>query len=312
MTGSIYDVSGNETKLPQLISWDINRGSGEACDAFEVCFAFERKLLKKLADAYRFRAFEGQKTVFYGCIDEYEVSINDDGATVSVSGRSMAALLLDNETEAEEYTELGVELLISRHVTPYGIEASAQDSLPSLEGFAVTDGESEWSVVKRYCSLSGLPKPRFNAEGVLILGEGSGENHTVNDDSPVLSVTHRDVRYGIISELLVKNRGTGAKYGVKNQPFINRGGCSKRIVTMPQSTGTDALRYTAIYRIKRSAEEKFTVTLGFSEQFPMQPDDTVSLDSGRLGLKGSFKVIDVRSFASALTSGSEVTMEVVS
>lgn len=312
MTGSIYDVNGNETKLPQLISWDISRGSGEPCDSFEVCFAFERKLLKTLAAAYRFRALNGSETVFYGCIDEYEVLIDDEGGTVSVSGRSMAALLIDNETEAEEYTEFNAELLISRHIEPYGITTSAQDSLPSLEGFAVTDGESEWSVVKRYCSLAGLQKPRFNAEGVLILGDGSSVKHTINDNSPVVSVKHRDMRYGIISELLVKNRGTGAKYGVKNQPFINRGGSSKRIVTVPQSTGTTAMRHTAVYRIKRSAEEKFTVTLGFAEQFPMQPDDTVSLDSSRLGMKGSFKVIDVRSFASALTSGSEVTMEVVS
>lgn len=306
----IYDKEGNETELPRLISWDFSMGSGEPCDAFEICFAFENKLMKTLYNACRFRATYGGKTVFYGCIDEYEVDIDGTSACVSMSGRSMAALLLDNEAEAAEYTVLSAELLISRHVTPYGISASIGIGLKNLSGFSVSQGESEWSVIKRFCSLCGSAQPMFSSEGVLLLGTQSQKRHTVNDNNALTSMRLGDKRYGMISAVLVKNRSTGAKYGVKNQPFIDRGGCSRRVIGVPRKTGAEAMRYTAAYQIKQSAKNKFTISLGFEEQFPMQVGDKVDFDSPRLGLKGVFTVMSVRSFANGSTVGSEIKMEV--
>lgn len=310
MTGYIYDKSGAETRLPPLISWDICIGSGEPCDAFEICFAFERSLLKKLRAANAFTAKDGTETVFSGCIDEYEVRLTGSGATVSVCGRSKAALLFDNEAEAAEYTAISAELLLSRHVTPYGIKASNGGGLKTLSGFSVSQGESEWSVVKRYCSLCGASEPRFDPKGVLLLGEHSGKKHSIDDTYPITSIIHRDKRYGMISEVLVKNRSTGAKYGVRNQSFIDRGGSARRIIGVPKKTGADAMRYTAVYQIKQSARDKFTLTLGFAADMGISPGDKLVFDSRRLGLKGTFTVTEVRSFASALSVGSEVSMEV--
>lgn len=310
MTGYIYDKNGKETLLPPLLSWDISLGSGEPCDSFEVCCAYEAKYLKSLSQACRFRAAHGGKTVFSGRIDEYEVCISDDGGTVSVCGRSLAALLLDNEAEASEYLNLSPELLSERHIKPYGISVSIGTGLKTLSGFAVTQGESEWSVVKRFCSLCGCPEPRFSQDGTLLLGVHGGAAVTINDQSPMAEIRHRDCRYGMISAVLVKNRSTGAKYGVSNQPFIDRGGSSRRIITVPRKTGAEAMRYTAAYQIKQSAKGKFTVSLVLPSQFPARPGDTVRFDSRRLGLKGSFTVTRLRSFAGGSEAGSELTMEV--
>lgn len=310
MTGYIYDKDGEMTKLPPLISWDIETGRGEPCDAFVVCFAFTPTLLKKLAAANKFAAEHDGKTVFCGRIDEYEVEINGNGSTVSMCGRSMAALLLDNEAAAAEYTAISGALLTERHIAPYGIATDVAGTLPTLSNFTVSQGESEWSVVKRFCSLSQSAEPRFDGNGTLLLGNHDGETRKISDDSHFVELRHRDRRYGMISTLLVKNRSTGAKYGVKNQPFIDRGGSCHRIITVPKATGAEAMRYTAIYQIKESAKEKFTVTMRFAKQFPMEVGDTVKLDSSVLGLSGSFKVIRVRSFAAADFAGSEVTAEV--
>ncbi len=310
MKAYIYDKSGERTALPKLITWDMELATREPCDAFEVSFAHDPKLLKKLAAANRFCAEWEGDTVFCGRIDEYEVSISGGGSIVTLCGRSMAALLLDNEAEAAEYTALSTDLLIERHIEPYGIRTRVEGSLPTLEGFEVSQGESEWSVVKRFCSLSGNPEPRFSPDGTLLLGKHGGKKHTLTDKSPVISLKHIDRRYGIISTLLVKNRSTGAKYGVKNQPFIDRGGSCHRIITVPKTTGAEAMRYTATYQIKQSAKGKFTVTFVLPQQFPMLPGDEVRIESSILGLKGSFAVARVRAFASSSFSGSEITAEV--
>lgn len=310
MTAYIYDKNGGETRLPPLLSWDFSLGKGEPCDSFEICCAYESKYLKALAAANRFRAVHDGKTVFYGCIDEYEVCIDESGSTVSVCGRSMAALLFDNEAEEAQYLNLSAELLAERHIRPYGLSVSMGAGLKTLSGFEVSQGESEWSVVKRFCSLGSCPEPRFSQNGVLLLGEHEGEKRAFDDGSPVSALRHRDCRYGLISKILVKNRSTGAKYGAANQPFINRGGCSRRIITVPRKTGAEAMRYTAAYQMKQSAKGKYTVELTLPQQFAALPGDTVSFDSRRLGLKGGFEVLRLRSFASGSEAGSELTLEV--
>ena len=61
-----------------------------------------RAQLPKLQSACRFRAVHNNAVVFKGIIDEYSISIDEKGSVVTLSGRSDAALLLDNELPAQE------------------------------------------------------------------------------------------------------------------------------------------------------------------------------------------------------------------
>lgn len=310
MTGYIISSSGTETELPEFLSWDICHGIGEPCDWFEVSFIYYPNQLLRLQSACRFRAEHGGSVVFTGVVDEYSISIDENGSVVTISGRSPAALLLDNELPAAQYASLSSESLISSFVTPYGISAVIGDASKTLGSFTVSTGESAWSAVKRFSRYAWGTTPFFTPDGALILNGRQGKNVTVNADTDSASIKLRDERYGIISDVRVKNRVTGASYTVRNEDFISRGGKSHREITVPKTTGADAARYTAEYQITESKRGKHFIELALTKQFACFPSDIVALSSTALGISGSYKVIASHCWADSFSAGTIVTLEV--
>lgn len=309
MTGYIISSGGTETELPEFLSWDICHGIGEPCDWFEVSFIYYPNQLLRLQSACRFRAEHGGSVVFTGVVDEYSISIDENGSVVTISGRSPAALLLDNELPAAQYASLSSESLISSFVTPYGISSVIGDASKTLGSFTVSTGESAWSAVKRFSRYAWGTTPFFTPDGALILNGRQGKNVTVNADTDSASIKLRDERYGIISDVRVKNRVTGASYTVRNEDFISRGGKSHREITVPKTTGADAARYTAEYQITESKRGKHFIELALTKQFACFPSDIVALSSTALGISGSYKVIASHCWADSFSAGTIVTLE---
>ena len=310
MTGYIISSSGAETELPPFLSWDVCHGLGEPCDWFEVSFIYYSHQLSKLQSACRFRAEHNGATVFTGVVDEYSISIDEHGSVVTISGRSPAALLLDNELPAASYATLSSESLISSFITPYGIGQVVSGAAKTLGSFSVSTGESAWSAVKRFSRYAWGTTPFFTPEGVLILNGRQGSNITVDADKDAHAVKLRDERYGIISDVCVKNRVTGASYTVRNEDFIARGGKSHRELTVPKTTGADAARYTAEYQIAESVRGRHLIELTLTKQFACFPGDIIELSSTALGVSGSYRVSASHCWADSFSAGTIVTLEV--
>lgn len=94
-----------------------------------------------LAEAVRFAAEEDGERVFTGVVDEVCCGWDEDGARLSVSGRSMAALLLDNEALGCDYQTATLADILRDHVTPYGIQVGRTDRLPRGAGLLRGHGE---------------------------------------------------------------------------------------------------------------------------------------------------------------------------
>ncbi|MGM9591636.1 MAG: hypothetical protein ACI3VK_02840 [Oscillospiraceae bacterium] len=310
MTGYIISSSGAETELPPFLSWDVCHGLGEPCDWFEVSFIYYSHQLSKLQSACRFRAEHNGATVFTGVVDEYSISIDEHGSVVTISGRSPAALLLDNELPAASYAALSSESLISSFITPYGVSQVVSGAEKTLGSFSVSTGESAWSAVKRFSRYAWSTTPFFTPEGVLILNGRQGSNITVDADKDAHAVKLRDERYGIISDVRVKNRVTGASYTVRNEDFIARGGKSHRELTVPKTTGADAARYTAEYQIAESKRGRHLTELTLTKQFACFPGDIIALNSTALGVSGSYRVSASHCWADSFSAGTIVTLEV--
>ncbi|MBP3484399.1 MAG: hypothetical protein J6K00_04815 [Oscillospiraceae bacterium] len=310
MTGYIISSSGAETELPPFLSWDVCHGLGEPCDWFEVSFIYYSHQLSKLQSACRFRAEHNGATVFTGVVDEYSISIDEHGSVVTISGRSPAALLLDNELPAASYATLSSESLISSFIAPYGISQVVSGAAKTLGSFSVSTGESAWSAVKRFSRYAWGTTPFFTPEGVLILNGRQGSNITVDADKDAHAVKLRDERYGIISDVCVKNRVTGASYTVRNEDFIARGGKSHRELTVPKTTGADAARYTAEYQIAESVRGRHLIELTLTKQFACFPGDIIELSSTALGVSGSYRVSASHCWADSFSAGTIVTLEV--
>ena len=86
---------GRVFTLPALLSCTLEYTAGVPCDSFALRCLWDRGLEGGLADLVGFTAWEDGQRVFQGVVDECECRFGDSGSTLTVSGRGMAALLLD-------------------------------------------------------------------------------------------------------------------------------------------------------------------------------------------------------------------------
>jgi len=307
MIGYITDYSGREYRLPAMLSWSVCHTLGEPADSFELCCLFESGMLAHLSDAVRFRGEHSGETVFNGVVDEFEVECSGAGRTVSMSGRGLAALLLDNEAEAAEYGACSLAEIITRHVKPYGVTEITADELPSVSGYSVKSGSSQWKVLSSFTDCVSGIIPRFSRDGVLVISAAKGRRLKL-DTNAAYDVSYREKRYGVISEVLVKNTLRGTSATVSNDDFIARGGCARRVLTVPRKTGAESMRYTGAYQIGRSESDRVILRLTVPTLFAAFPNDAVSLSMSELGVEGEYLVRASECWADATGAGTRLEL----
>lgn len=305
MVGYIRDKNGKVTHLPPLFSYRAEHGTGTPCDAFEISCRYVPKLEKALKNACFFTGVYKGAVVFAGVVDEYEVEMGLSGLTLSVSGRGMAARLLDNEAEAVIYGYCAPETVIRSYVSPFGIAVAEPEVKKTCSGFTVESGESCWSAVYRYFRFVCGIKPRFSRDGTLLLREAPGAKRSFDGENTVRAVRNES-RYGIVSEVFVRDANGRRVKTVRNGEFIERGGSARRVLTLPRKPGFDYERYTGEYIIECSEEEKETWTLTAPEPFAAFPGDTAQVRLPEIGAVGMFRVISTESYESASGRGTEI------
>ena len=122
MTAYLINASGVRYKLPELLEWELNYGCATPCDSFRVVCLWTGEIDSVLADAVRFTAWQEGELVFSGVVDECQVNWSAQGGQLEVSGRGMAALLLDNEALGTDYDVATLQDILQDHVLPYGIQ----------------------------------------------------------------------------------------------------------------------------------------------------------------------------------------------
>lgn len=311
MTGYLTDYNDKTYELPVLLGWDISHGMGSPCDAFEISLAYEESMLDMLSGAVRFRADQDGETVFLGVVDEFEISAGKNGRTAAVRGRSLAALLLDNEAEAADYYYASPQFILDTHVYPWGISDVRLGSLPTVAVFTVDSGASQWRVLENYAFFCGGIRPRFTRDGVLLLDGSAGERRVIEAGTAISAQVYRETRYGLISSILVKNKVWGMSSAVDNAEFLARGGACRRVVNVPRHTYYDAMRHTGEYQIERSREGKTVCELTVPALFTAFPGDTITLKNSPLAIAGCFFVSESRCWANGTSAGTRLIMEPV-
>ena len=168
------DAAGRQWLLPQPTAWRMEYTAGIPCDSFWMRCPWEAGSGTRPGDWPRFWAEHEGERVFTGVVDECQVEQSGGGSVLELSGRGMAALLLDNEALGEDYGAATMEDILRDHVRPYGIQTAAGANLPPVSPFSVATGSSEWSVVYDFARYYGGVAPRFDREGRLVLTAPSG------------------------------------------------------------------------------------------------------------------------------------------
>ena len=260
LTFQVETYDGGCYQLPMLLRWDLELTGGVPCDSLSVTCLYDKGMAGVLPRATRFTAAWGGETMLRGVVDAYEISMSERGLLATVEGRGMAALLLDNESEA------------------------------------VTYESSQWKALQGFTRRFGGFDPYFTREGTLMVEPlwGSGKTLQVDDGTPLVSLQKREQRYGVISEVLIQDKVQGISHSVENAAFKAAGGQRRHVLYMPRSTA-DSRRYTGQYQIAQSALEQVEIVLVLPRAFAAFPGDRVSLGCGKLGLAGSYEVVSARS-----------------
>lgn len=294
MTAYVTDARGGRWKLPNLTAWRLEYTSGVPCDSFWLRCPWEAGSQTDPAHWVGFTAEEGGERVFTGVVDECRFSQSGQGGVLEVSGRSMAARLLDNEALGQDYGTATLADILRDHVTPYGIEVAPGAKLPGVSGFSVSTGSSEWSVVYSFARYHGGIAPRFDRLGRLVLtGWPDGGVGLVDDSAPVTELVCRDRRYGVLSEILVRDRYSGAVQRVNNEDFCSRGGQARRVLTMPGRSNFKAMRYSGQFQLRKSESEAERLEITLAQTFGVWPGDLIRVQRSNWPRNGLYRAAEV-------------------
>lgn len=310
LTVILETYDGERYQLPMLVEWDLTHTGSVPCDSMAVTCLYDQGMSDVLPRATRFAARSGGTTMLRGVVDAYEISFSPQGMLVTVEGRGMAALLLDNESEAITYGRASLADILQNHVTPYGVSTEVRREV-SGRNYAVVSGSSQWKALRGFTHRYGGFEPYFTREGVLVAGPlwGSGRTLRINDETPLLSLRKREQRYGVISEMLIQDKVQGVSHSVVNEDFAAQGGQRRHVLYMPRSTA-DQRRYTGEYQIAQSELERLEISLELPLAFAASPGDRVSLSLSRLGLSGAYDVVSARSRMDGSGERTEMTLSV--
>lgn len=301
--GSVYE-------LPILLRWDLEFTGSVPCDSLSAVCLYDRGMAGVLPKATRFTALQDGAVMLRGVVDAYEITLDRQGLLLSVEGRGMAALLVDNESEALSYERGLLREIISNHVSPYGIETRVDQDVTG-SAYAVASGSSQWKAIQGFTNRFGGFDPYFTREGALVAGRlwGSGQTLRLDDSAPILSLRKREERYGVLSEVLIQDKIQGIDHPVVNETFSQRGGRRRHVLYMPRSSA-DARRYTGEYQIAQSALEQLEIEAELPFPFAAFPGDRVSLEIRRLNLSGQYEVVRARSRMDGDGGRTELTLSV--
>ena len=98
-------------------------------------------------------------------------------------------------------------------------------------------------------------------------------------------------RYGVLSEVLVRDRTTQSVQRVVNQSVLDRGGMCRRVLTMPGKSSYQAMRYSGRFQLEQSAAERLRLELTLAGRVAAWPGDLVELNLARYSLSGVWRVL---------------------
>lgn len=290
MRGYIQTCDGVQFALGSMLSWEITLTGGVPCDEFCVRCAAGDDAAVVMERAVRFLARRDGADVFCGVVDAYSVKKDDHGAILCIEGRGMAALLLDNEVESRVYQGVTAYELVNELTVPFGIRCDTCTAL-TASPFNVEAGASVWGVLENIAKAGGGCAPRMSAMGVLSIAPQTREiTRSLGWAAPVLSFTYESRRYGVISEVLAVERGSGRSQTVRNEAFCARGGMCRRVVYLPAKGKTVTRADTPQYQIEESEKDAWVLCVTLAGSFDAFPGELIQFMRGENGIDGVYRV----------------------
>ena len=293
MIGIVKSAKGTASQLPALLQWSVKRTDGDPCDSFSVQFACGKETKAVLEQAAEFQAYEKGKLVFTGIVDDFELRLGKDGALAEVTGRGMAARLMDMQTAAAEYVSAQLTDILNAYVRPCGVSKIEAEEMGPVANFVVQTGATCYQALAGFCRHSAEIYPRFLADGTLVLKkEAPGKDITLS--GRILRAQYVRNRYGVAARQVLINTRNGARQEATYAQFQAVGGTR---VQYAGRTG-DKIRAsfrTAKQRLDDTKRDEKLLYVTCAGSFLAEPLDKVAVSVAALGVSGTFTVQEVQS-----------------
>lgn len=198
MTGRVETADGKVYELPALLEWQLRRTGGVPCDSFRARCLYSAEMGEALKAACRFAATENGVTRFRGVIDEWSAVCGAEGAVLTVEGRGMAALLLDNEAEAVTYQRAALSEILKDHAAACGAAEGRRLVLEEPEGvIEASYRDRRYGVLSEVTAVNRAKKLRQTVRNEAFLARGGSCRRVVYVPSRSVNELRYTGRYQI-------------------------------------------------------------------------------------------------------------------
>lgn len=220
----LRDIYGNVTSLKNPLKVSFISSDDAPADRLTAVFAVTENIQPLMS----VEVLDGLKRVFFGYVDTQTDEQTVNGMILTISARSLACILLDNEALPQTYCMVSMRDLMERHFIPLGFTEFKGTEKTFDDEFTVSKGMSEWAVLSEFCKKFTGTSPKINCNGMIdISGENDGKAVYISS-SRCISKKHTLKRHLLISEIMVRAETANGYVMPFKDDFANALGIRKR------------------------------------------------------------------------------------
>ena len=215
----LYGITeeNREIELTDIISLIINQEENVPADDLSVNLSY----IRELPELYGIVLKENNEILFKGIVDEQQTIVNAKGAYNRIVARSMAALLLDNESIPVSYNQPSTSVIYKYHIETVGLKSYKGNNI-TLNGIInIPKGATNWQAVEMFSKAAFGSSPRVEADGTVNFNgiKNTAEIRFSNIDGiNYNSIKENNKKCGVLSNVRVKIKSeNGYDLNVKNE-----------------------------------------------------------------------------------------------
>lgn len=196
----LKDIHGKETSLKNPLKVSFVSSYDAPADRLTAVFAVSENIQPLMS----VEVLDRTERIFFGYVDTQTDEQTINGMILTISARSQACILLDNEALPQTYCMVSMLDLMERHFSPLGFTHFKGTSKTFDDEFVISKGMSEWAVLSEFCKKFTGTSPKIDCNGIIdISGENDGKAVYISSDR-CISKKHTLKRHLLISEIMVR------------------------------------------------------------------------------------------------------------
>ncbi len=215
------DVNEKSVVAFKPVTLNVNMEQNVPCDDMSAVFSYFE--CDELVDV---KLYDDDKVLFYGVVDEQQVLSNETGEYIKIFARSMAAKLVDNESEPISYMHPDTFVIDSHHISPFGLKTKGENT--TYYGTqTVFKGQTNWQAVEDFSKNAYNTHVRVNEHGEIDFTNSKKDSVCVfsndGDGIPFSKFTQTNKRCEEISKVRIKvTNSCGYNSVVENKDACKR------------------------------------------------------------------------------------------